>query len=130
MTRRWTWGAWGNLAEDGPKQKTFTNYGASVGKAFYLPKFQRLSIDVNYLDGQRLYRFSKYELGFFGAQRVHRVESGSRRAEKALMTHPSYGFFVSDKFRLEAVYDHALVDATKSAHHPPPVEGTHLGAQI
>src|SRR5258708_39696240 len=123
MTRRWTWGAWGNLAEYDPKEKTFTNYGASVGKAFYLPKFQRFSIDVNYVDGQRLDRFSKYELGFFGAQRVHGVESGSVRAERATLAHLSYGFVFSDQFRLEAFYDHPPGADTSPRHHPGPLQG-------
>lgn len=127
--RRSTWEPWGDPSEYDPKQKTFTNFGASIGKAFYLPKFQRLSIDVNYLDGQRLDRFSKYELGFFGAQRVHGVESGSVRAEKALMTHLSYGFVVSDQFRLEAFYDHALVDDTNAGYHHEPFQGIGFGGQ-
>jgi hypothetical protein len=127
--RRSTWTPWGNLAEYDPKQKIFTNYGASVGKAFYLPKFQRLSIDVNYVDGQRLDRFSKYERGFFGAQRVHGVESGSVRAERATLAHVSYGFVFSDQFRLEAFYDHALVDDTTAGYHRKPFQGVGLGGQ-
>jgi hypothetical protein len=127
--RRSTWKPWGNLAEYNPDQKTYTDYGASIGKAFYLPKFQRLSIDVNYIDGQRLDRFSKYELGFFGAQRVHGVESGSVRAERATLAHLSYGFVFSDQFRLETFYDHALVDDTSAGYHREPFQGVGLGGQ-
>ena len=127
--RRSKWDPWGVPAEYDPKQKTYVNFGASVGKAFYLPKFQRLSIDVNYLDGQRLDRFSKYELGFFGAQRVHGVESGSVRAEKGILAHLSYGFVFSDQFRLEAFYDHALVDDTSAGYHREPFQGVGLGGQ-
>ncbi len=128
-SRRTKWDPWGMASEYDPKQKTYVNFGGSVGKAFYLPKFQRLSIDVNYLDGQRLDRFSKYELGFFGAQRVHGVESGSVRAEKGILGHVSYGFVFSDQFRLEAFYDHALVDDTTAGYHREPFQGIGLGGQ-
>jgi hypothetical protein len=127
--RRSKWEPWGNLGEYDPKQKTFANYGLSLGKSFYLPKFQRLGVDVNYLDGQRLDRFSKYELGFFGAQRVHGIQSGSVRAEKAIMGHLSYGFVVSDQFRLEAFYDHALVDDAAAGYRRTPFQGLGLGGQ-
>src|SRR5205814_1207550 len=87
-TRRTAWKPWGNLAEYNPNQKTFTNFGGSLGKSFYLPKFQRIGVDINYLDGQRLDRFSKYEPGFLGTQRVHGVRPGSVRAEKMAFGHP------------------------------------------
>src|ERR1051325_6573864 len=93
--RRTSWEPWGNLAEFDPDQKSYARFGGSVGKTFFLPKFQRIGVDLNYLDGQRLDRFSKYELGFFGAQRVHGVRSGSVRAERAILGHLSYGFVFS-----------------------------------
>ncbi|HWS70637.1 MAG TPA: hypothetical protein VN605_00920, partial [Thermoanaerobaculia bacterium] len=108
--KRTSWRPWGNFAEYSDDQKTYTRFGGSFGKSFYLPKFQRLSVDVNYLDGQRLDRFSKYELGFFGSQRIHGVQSGSVRAERAILAHLSYGFVFSNQFRLEAFYDHGLLD--------------------
>lgn len=127
--RRSTWEPWGNLAEFDPEQQTFSHFGAAVGKSFYLPKFQRIGIDVNYVDGQRLDRFSKYELGFFGANRVHGIESGSVRAEKALIGHLSYGFVVSDQFRLEAFYDHALIDDASAGYRNEPFQGLGIAGQ-
>ncbi|HEX8152375.1 MAG TPA: hypothetical protein VF698_04575, partial [Thermoanaerobaculia bacterium] len=128
-SRRTTWEPWGNLAEYDPAQKTFARFGASFGKSFYLPKFQRISADVNYLDGTRLDRFSKYELGFFGAQRVHGVRSGSVHAEKAILGHLSYGFVFSQAFRLEAFYDHALVDDAQSGYAREPFQGLGIAGQ-
>ena len=128
-SRRSTWEPWGNLAEYDPAQKTFARFGASFGKSFYLPKFQRISADVNYLDGTRLDRFSKYELGFFGAQRVHGIRSGSVRAEKAILGHLSYGFVFSQAFRLEAFYDHALIDDVQSGYAREPFQGLGIAGQ-
>ena len=128
-TRRTSWKPWGNLAEYDPNQKSFTNFGGSIGKSFYLPKFQRLGIDLNYLDGQRLDRFSKYELGFFGTQRVHGIRSGSVRAEKMMLGHLTYGFVFSDQFRLEAFYDHALIDDKTAGYRREPFQGLGIAGQ-
>jgi hypothetical protein len=127
--RRTTWEPWGNLAEYDPNQKSFTRFGGSIGKSFFLPKFQRIGIDVNYLDGSRLDRFSKYELGFFGAQRVHGVESGTVRAERAILGHLSYGFVFSQQFRLEAFYDHALIDDATAGYEREPFQGVGIAGQ-
>ena len=127
--RRSEWEPWGNLAEYDPEQKTFARFGASIGKSFYLPKFQRIGLDLNYIDGQRLDRFSKYELGFFGAQRVHGVQSGSVHAERAIIGHLSYGFVFSQQFRLEAFYDHALLDDATSGYRREPFQGVGIAGQ-
>jgi hypothetical protein len=127
--RRSNWEPWGNLAEYDQEQQTYTHFGASLGKSFYLPKFQRIGVDVTYLDGQRLDRFSKYELGFFGAQRVHGVQSGSVRAEKMILGHLSYGFVLSEQFRLEGFYDHALLDDTIAGWRKEPIQGLGIAGQ-
>jgi hypothetical protein len=128
-SRRSEWEPWGVLSEYDPAQKTFARYGGSFGKSFFLPKFQRIGLDFNYLAGTRLDRFSKYELGFFGSQRVHGVKSGSVHAEKALLGHLSYGFVISDQFRLEAFYDHALIDDESSNLHRAPFQGLGIAGQ-
>jgi hypothetical protein len=127
--KRTSWKPWGNLAEYDPNQKTFTDFGASLAKSFYLPKFQRLGIAVNYESGQRLDRFSKYELGFFGSQRVHGIRSGSVRADKALLGHLSYGFVFSDQFRLEAFYDHGLISDRTAGYNREPFQGLGIAGQ-
>jgi hypothetical protein len=127
--RRTSWEPWGILSEYDPEQKSYAHFGASIGKSFFLPKFQRIGVDVNYLDGQRLDRFSKYELGFFGARRVHGIESGSVRAEKMILAHLSYGFVFSDQFRIEAIYDHAFVDDAIAGYRREPFQGVGLAGQ-
>jgi hypothetical protein len=128
-SRRSEWAPWGNLAEYDPAQKSYARFGASFGKSFYLPKFQRLGLDFNYLDGTRLDRFSKYELGFFGSQRVHGVRSGSVHADQALIGHLSYGFVFSDQFRMEAFYDHALIDDPSANLKRAPFQGIGIAGQ-
>ena len=128
-SRRSEWEPWGILSEYDPAQKTYARYGGSIGKSFFLPKFQRIGVDLNYLAGSRLDRFSKYELGFFGSQRVHGVKSGSVHAEKAIIGHLSYGFVISEQFRLEAFYDHALIDDASSNLSREPFQGLGIAGQ-
>jgi len=126
---RTSWEPWGNLVEYNENQKTYARFGATIGKSFYLPKFQRLGIDFNFLDGNRLDRFSKYELGFFGAQRIHGIQSGSVRAERAVLGHLSYGFVFSDQFRLEAFYDHGLINDAAAGYYREPFQGIGVAGQ-
>ena len=93
------------------------------------PKFQRIGLEVNYLDGTHLDRFSKYELGFFGTQRVHGIRSGSVRAEKMTLTHLTYGFVFSDQFRIESYYDYALVTDRTAGYDREPFQGVGIGGQ-
>jgi hypothetical protein len=127
--KRTKWEPWGIPAEYNPNQKTFTDFGAEFSKSFYLPKFQRIGVALNYLDGQRLDRFSGYELSFFGSQSIHGIRSGSVRAEQAVLGHFSYGFVFSDQLRMEAFYDHGLIDDHIAGYHHEPFQGVGIAGQ-
>lgn len=124
------WEPWGLSEEYSEEHKTYERWGATIGKSFFLPRFQRLGLELNWLDGANLDRFSKYELGFFGPQRVRGISSGSIRAEEALIAHISYGFVFSDQFRLEAYYDHALLSDAVAGWDREPLQGVGLSGQI
>ncbi|HEV7484266.1 MAG TPA: hypothetical protein VGQ65_01195 [Thermoanaerobaculia bacterium] len=126
---RTKWQPWGNLAEYDPKQKTFTDFGGSLAKSFYLPKFQRIGVEIDYMDGTRLDRFSQYGFGFFGAQRIHGIKSGSLLADRAILGHLSYGFVFSEQFRLEAFYDHGLIDNKLAGYQREPFQGLGIAGQ-
>ncbi len=126
---RTSWKPWGDLAEYDPAQKTYQTFGASFGKSFYLPKFQRIGIDVNFLDGTNLDRFSKYELGFFGANRIHGVKSGSVRMESGTLAHLSYGFVFSDQLRMEAFYDQGFINDKSAGYSNEPFQGVGIAGQ-
>ena len=127
--RRSDWEPWGRPEEFDPAQKNFSRFGASIGKSFYLPRFQRIGTDVTYVDGQHLDRFSKYGLGFFGAQRVHGIQSGTVQAERMIIGHLSYGFVISEQFRLEAFYDHAMIDDATAGLENAPFQGLGIAGQ-
>lgn len=127
---RTTWKPWGNLAEYDPKQKTFADFGGSLAKSFYLPKFQRIGAEIDYMDGTRLDRFSQYGFGFFGAQRIHGIKSGSLLADRAILAHLSYGLVFSEQIRLEAFYDHGLIDNKLAGYAHEPFQGIGIAGQM
>ncbi len=110
MHRRGKWEPWGlpgNL-DYFPEAREYSLWGATLSKNWYLPFFQKIGAEVNYLGGQDLDRFSKYEFGFFGASRVHGYQSDRVRADEVWAGHLSYGFEIGEALRLEAVVDAAL----------------------
>ncbi|MGK2856225.1 MAG: hypothetical protein ACSLFQ_03360 [Thermoanaerobaculia bacterium] len=126
---RTSWDPWGVAAEYSDDQKNFEKWDVTLAKGFFLPKFQRLGLEVSYRDGKDLDRFSKYELGFFGSQRVRGIRSESVRAESMIIGHVSYGFVLSDLFRLEAFYDAASVDDDASGLDGEIFQGIGIGGQ-
>jgi hypothetical protein len=109
FSRRSTWDPWGfpgnpDFSED---NQEFTRWGARVSKNWYLPRFQKVGAEVDYVSGSNLDRFNKYQFGFFGSTRVHGYQSNRVRAEEALAVHGTYGFEVGELLRLDAVADAA-----------------------
>ncbi|HEY8020875.1 MAG TPA: hypothetical protein VIH93_07225 [Thermoanaerobaculia bacterium] len=104
------WEAWGepNNPDFNPDDKSFYRWDASLAKSWYLPRFQRIGAELDYVSGSRLDRFSKYQFGFFGNTRVHGYENGKVRATTAYSGHLTYGFEVGELLRIDAVADAAI----------------------
>jgi len=126
---RTDWAPWGVPAEYSDDQKDFEKWGVTIAKGFFLPKFQRLGVEVSWSDGSDLDRFSKYELGVIGDSRLRGVQSESVRAESLLAGHLSYGFVVGDLLRFEAFYDAASIDDKASSFHGELFQGVGIGGQ-
>lgn len=94
------WGLPGNTEFD-PEQEDYLRWGASVAKTWWFPKFMQLSAQAEYLGGEDLDRFSKYDFGFFGDSNVAGYPGGLVRAEEAWGAHVEYGINVGDAFKLE-----------------------------
>lgn len=109
VSRRSEWDPWGfpGTADfEDPKQE-FARWGARASKNWYLPRFQKIGVELDYVSGSDLDRFSKYQFGFFGSTRVHGYQSNRVRAEEAIAAHLSYGFEIGEFLRLDAVGDAA-----------------------
>ena len=102
------WGYAGNPEWDEGKDQ-FHLYSAAVSKTFDLPKFQRIDTGVSYVGTSNADRFSKVQFGFFGGTSLRGFRSGSLRAEEAVTGKVAYGVVVGKLFRLQALYDHAVV---------------------
>lgn len=104
--RRGEWAPWGlDGAEATPD--TYTLWNAGVARTWHLPKFQKVGLSFEYVDGADLDRFSKYEFGFFADVTVHGYQSDKVRAERAAAAHLSYGFELGQIFRIDLVGDAA-----------------------
>lgn len=109
VSRRSEWAPWGFPGSpefEDPRQE-FARWGARASKNWYLPRFQKIGAEVDYVSGSDLDRFSKYQFGFFGSTRVHGYQSNRVRAEEAIAAHLSYGFEIGEFLRLDAVGDMA-----------------------
>ena len=100
------WGLPGNTEFD-PEQEDYLTWQAALSKNWYLKKFQKVGLELNYAGGQDLDRFSKYQFGLFGGNRVHGYQIGKVRAEEAYAAHLSYGFEMGELVRLDGVFDAA-----------------------
>ena len=106
---RSTWDFWGfpGNTEFSKANKDFLRWDARASKNWYLPHFQKIGAEVDYVGGSDLDRFNKYQFGFFGDTRVHGYQTDRVRAEKAIASHLSYGFEIGELIRLDAVADAA-----------------------
>ena len=108
---RSTWEAWGYAGNPDydPSKQDFRRWSVTLLKSFYLPKFQRIQASAMFVGTENADRFSKISFGSFGEYGLHGFRSGSLRGEKAVILRGSYGLVAGDAFRLEGIYDHAMV---------------------
>jgi hypothetical protein len=106
VNRRVDWQFWGLPGNDefDPDQKNYLRWQAQLGKTWWLPKFRRVRVFFEHLDGSNLDRFSGYDFGQFGDASVSGYQSGLVRAEKANGAHLLAGvnYFERVRFDLKA----------------------------
>ncbi|MEE2777893.1 MAG: hypothetical protein VYE73_14150 [Acidobacteriota bacterium] len=100
------WGFAGNTDYD-TRHKTYSRWDASFAKSWHLQNFKRFGLEMQYLDGSDLDRFSKYEFGFFSDVSVHGYQNNKVRAQSASAIHLSYGLEIGEVFRITGVGDAA-----------------------
>ena len=99
--RRASWDFWGLPGNDEyhPDQADYRRWRASFAKTWWLPKFRRVALSLEHLNGSNLDRFSGYDFGIFGSSTVSGYQSGLVTAEKASGAHLSAGINYFDKVR-------------------------------
>ena len=113
FNKRSDWQPWGlpgspELDAFDPNTEDYTKWGASLAKTWWFPEFRKFSASLEYLDGQDLDRFSKYQFGYFSDTRIRGYQSDKIRAETAYAAHLSYGVDLGEVFRIELLADGAL----------------------
>lgn len=108
--RRSDWGFWGLPENDDylASQKGFYRFRVIAAKDFHLSLFRKIQTKFTWLDSYRVDRFSAYKFGFFSELRVSGFNSGTIRAERALMFNLAYSYQLSQHFGLEFKYDSVL----------------------
>ncbi len=107
LHRRSEWEPWGfpGNPEYDPEAREYETWEVAASKNWYLADFRKVGLELNYLGGSGLDRFSKYGFGYFGGNRVHGYQIGKVRAEEAWAAHLTYGFEVGQLLRLDAIGD-------------------------
>jgi len=108
-SQRSEWQPWGlpGSADYDPAHEDYQTWQLSLSKNWYLKKFRKIGLELDWSGGEDLDRFSKYQFGFFGGTRVHGYQIGKVRAEEALSAHATYGFELGNLLRLDGVADAA-----------------------
>ncbi len=101
--RRDDWQFWGlpGNTEFVQDQEEYTRWQATLAKTWWMPKFRNFGVELEYLDGSDLDRFSRYDFGIFGDSTVAGYQGGLVRADSAAGVHLDYGINVADLFRFE-----------------------------
>ncbi|HEX6852058.1 MAG TPA: hypothetical protein VF139_11725 [Candidatus Polarisedimenticolaceae bacterium] len=104
---RSSWEEWGDPAgsEFDPTHESFLQWDAGVFKEWYLPKFQKLRVEANYLGGRDLDRFSRYGFGLFGDDRLNGFAGTGVRFDKGYFARAGYAFNLFGAIRFDLAVD-------------------------
>lgn len=116
-SRRSQWERWGlydNVSQAfepsafDPSQKSFRTWKLTAFKEWYLPKFQKLKAEIDYLDGGNLDRFSQYSFGRFGAESLAGFAGTGLRFDTGYIARTGWGFNILNavSFNASAEFGH------------------------
>ncbi|HEU5181780.1 MAG TPA: hypothetical protein VFW45_13400, partial [Candidatus Polarisedimenticolia bacterium] len=130
---RTDWEPWGDrdpaspavgslFSEFDSDDQTFLRYRGSISKQIVLPYFQKVIVQADYLTGERLDRFSKYQFDFFGT-RVRGFSGSGVRFDRGTLASGSYQFNLGNVLRFGATVDWARVRNEDLAEGDPELAG-------
>jgi hypothetical protein len=92
-----------------PDQKSFTTWGATAFKEWYLPRFQKLRAEVDYLAGANLDRFSEYQFDYFGDDSLQGYSGTGVRFDEGYIGRLSWAFNLMNAIRFDVSFESARV---------------------
>ncbi len=106
------WGPDGDLVSPAEVEaaKSFTTWEAAIQKSFFLPYFQKIEIAATWYDGQDLDRFSDYDFGLFGANRLPGFGGAGIRFSRGGVFELTYGFNIAQVVGFDVDLEYGLVD--------------------
>jgi hypothetical protein len=113
-SRRSTWEAWGmrddatgEFVEPEPLSTSYPKWGLTATKEWFLPKFQKVRAEVDYLDGRDLDRFSRYTFTLFGQERLNGFSGTGVRFDRGYIARTGYSFNLFGAIRFDLTLDRA-----------------------
>ncbi|MCU0231138.1 MAG: hypothetical protein MUC67_07140, partial [Acidobacteria bacterium] len=112
---RSSWAPWGPegalaTAEEVDATTSFLTWEAAVQRSFFLPYFQQIELAATWYDGVDLDRFSDYEFGLFGTNRLPGFGGSGIRFGRGGVFELTYGFNIAQVVGLDLNVEYALVD--------------------
>ncbi len=90
-------------------QKSFPTWSATAFKEWYLPKFQKIRAELDYVGGSRLDRFSQYRFGRFGDQSLDGFAGTGVRFDTGVLAKTGWSFNVLNAVRFDATLQYGHV---------------------
>ena len=113
-----------------PLYESFSRWGLTAFKEWFLPHFQRVRIEGNYLDGVDLDRFSQYQFTYFGADRVNGFSGSGVRFDQGLLGRVGYTFNLVEVIRFDLSLDTARVEDERGGAGPQNFTGIGVNANF
>ncbi len=120
-SRRSKWEAWGlknsagELDHPEPLTKSFTQWDLTATKEWFLPKFQKVRAELDYMDGRDLDRFSRYNFSLFGQDRLNGFAGTGVRFDRGFIGRTGYSFNLLGAIRFDVSLGRARVLDKSSA---------------
>lgn len=131
------WEAWGLRDTDSGRfvvsealEDSYARWELSAAKEWYLPKFQKLRLGFDALDGAHLDRFSRYTFGFFGEDRLNGFSGSGVRFDRGAIARAGYSFNLFEAVRFNATLESARVEREESAEGRQSFSGIGISADF
>jgi hypothetical protein len=99
-----------------PSQESFSRWRLTAFKEWYLPRFQKVRAEANYMDGDNLDRFSRYNFSFFGVDRLNGFSGTGVRFDEGVTARAGYAFNLLEAIQFNVTVDTArVIDRTSLA---------------
>ena len=113
-----------------PVEERFALYGATLFREWYLPAFQKLRVEGQWLGGSRQDRFSSYQFSLFGEDRLSGFAGTGVRFDRGWIARSGWAFNLFEAIRFDAVVETAGVRERGSPDRTSSFTGAGVSATV